>query len=108
MEGARPSAQDDVVRVLVLWIRCHVISAEEDARWAQEEIEKLRACDGVRGLRLHRVETAAVRHVRQWDWCLELHVADGAVVRQPQVAEFLSDLRLLGTRPAVLALPEAV
>jgi hypothetical protein len=98
------------VRVLVLWIRCSVISAEEDGRWAHEEAEKLRACEGVLSLTLHRVETASVRHVRQWDWCLELHVAEGganAVVRQPRIVEFLADLRLLGTRPAVLALPEA-
>ena len=99
------------VRVLVLWIRCSVISDDEDARWVREETEKLRGCDGVLELALHRVETAAVRHVRQWDWCLELLVAPGAanaVVRQPRVAEFLADLRLLGTRPAVLALPEGV
>jgi len=98
------------VRVLVLWIRCHVISAEEDARWVEEETTKLRDCEGVLDLTLHRVETAAVRHVRQWDWCMELHVADGAanaVVRQPLIAEFLADLQLLGTRPAVLALPKA-
>ena len=98
------------VRVLVLWIRCHVISAEEDARWVREEAEKLRDCDGVLGLALQQVESATVRHVRQWDWCLELHVANGAsnaVVRHPACAEFLADLRLLGTRPAVLVLPEA-
>ena len=99
------------MRVLVLWVRCYVISAEEDARWAGEESAKLRECDGVLGLALHRVESAAVRHVRQWDWCLELTVADGAanaVVRQQVCAEFLADLRLLGTRPAVLVLPEAL
>jgi len=98
------------VRVLVLWVSCYVISAEEDARWVGEESAKLRECDGVLGMTLHRVESAAVRHAKQWDWCLELHVADGAanaVVRQPACAEFLADLRLLGTRPAVLVLPEA-
>jgi hypothetical protein len=98
------------VRVLVLWIRCHVISAEEDARWVEAETEKLRGCDGVLNLALHPVESAAVRYLRQWDWCLELHVADGAskaVVRHPVCAQFLADLRLLGTRPAVLVLPEA-
>ena len=46
--------------------------------------------------------------MRQWDWCLELHVADGEVMRQRRIAEFVADLRLLGTRPAMLALPEAV
>jgi hypothetical protein len=96
------------VRVLVLWIRCYVISAEEDARWAQEETEKLRACDGVLDLTLHRVEKVGTRHVRQWDWCLELRVADGETMRQRRIAEFVADLRLLGTRPAMLALPEAV
>ena len=98
------------VRVLVLWIACRVISAEDDARWVAEETDKLGRCDGVLDVALHRVETAAVRHVRQWDWCLELRVADGAsnaVVRHPVCAEFLADLRLLGTRPAVLVLPEA-
>ena len=98
------------MRVLVLWIRCYVIAAEEDARWAEEESAKLRACDDVLDLTLHRVESATVRHVRQWDWCLELRVADGganAAMRHPVCAEFLADLRLLGTRPAVLVLPEA-
>jgi hypothetical protein len=94
---------------MVLWIACGAISAAEDERWVREETAKLRACDGVLDLTLHRVETAAARHVRQWDWCLELHVEEGAAnaaVRHPVCAEFLADLRLLGTRPAVLALPE--
>ena len=96
------------VRVLVLWIRCSVITHDEDARWVREETDKLRGCDGVLGLALHPVEGTAARHARQWDWCLELRVADAnAVVRHPVVAEFLADLRMLGTRPAVLALPEA-
>ena len=98
------------VRVLVLWRRCYVIPDEEDARWVEQETDKLRGCEGVLGLMLHRVESAAVRHPRQWEWCLELEVADGAanaVVRDPVCAEFLADLRLLGTGPAVLALAAA-
>jgi hypothetical protein len=109
MEGSRAEAQHVGMRVLVLWIACSVISAEEDARWVAEATARLRECEGVLGLALHRVETAAVRHVRQWDWCLELHVAEGAsnaAVRHPVCAEFLADLRLLGTRPSVLVLPE--
>jgi hypothetical protein len=98
------------VRVLVLWRRCYVSSDEEDARWVEQQTDKLRGCEGVLGLMLHRVESAAVRHPRQWEWCLELEVADGAansVVRDPVCAEFLADLRLLGTRPAVCALAAA-
>jgi len=111
MEEIAVLAQDQAVRILVLWIACHVISTEEDARWAGEESARLRGCDGVLDLTLHRVECAGARHARQWDWCLELHLAEGAanaVVRQPVCAEFLADLRLLGTRPAVLVLPEAL
>ena len=95
------------MRVLVLWRRCFVISEEEDARWVEQETDKLRALDGVVGMALHRVETAALRHPRQWEWCLELEVADGAMVRDPVRAEFLADLRLLGTVPAVSALATA-
>jgi hypothetical protein len=97
------------VRVIVLWVACSVISAEEDARWVGAETAKLHECDGVLDLAVHRVESAAVRYACQWDWCLELRVTDGAsnaVVRHPVCAEFLADLRLLGTRPSVLVLPE--
>jgi hypothetical protein len=109
MERRPAGAQDGAVRVLVLWNACSVISAEEDARWAREESAKVRGCDGVLELALHRIQSAAVLHVRQWDWCLELRVAGGAanaVVRHPTCAEFLAGLRLLGTRPSVLVLPE--
>jgi hypothetical protein len=97
------------VRILLLWNACRGTSSEEDARWVQEETDKLRACNGVQAVTLHRVESAALRHPRRWEWCLELRVASGganAVVRDPVCAEFLADLRLLGTRPSVLVLPE--
>jgi hypothetical protein len=97
------------VRILVLWNACRGASAEEDARWVRQESAKLRDCDDVVDVSLHQVESAALRHPRQWEWCLELRVADSAanaVVRHPTCAEFLADLRLLGTRPSVLVLPE--
>ena len=97
------------MRILVLWNACKSISAAADARWVREEAAKLRACAGVTRVALHQVETAALRYPRQWDWCLELAVSEApnAVVRAPGCAEFLADLRLLGTRPCVLVLPEA-
>jgi hypothetical protein len=97
------------MRIIVLWNACRAISVEEDARWTHEEVEKLRAVEGVAAATLHRVESAALRHPRGWDWLLELELANGdspnAVVRQPACAEFLADLRLLGTRPTVFAVP---
>jgi hypothetical protein len=96
------------VRILVLWNACASVSADEDARWVSDEIGKLRGSTGVRALRLHRVESAALRYPRRWDWCLEI-AADGpanTVVRSPACAGFLADLRLLGTKPSVAVLPE--
>jgi hypothetical protein len=98
------------MRIIVLWNVCHGISRDEDASWVRQEIEKLRTVDGVVDVRLRRVESAALRHPRAWDWYLELQLRNGdaanTVVRRPQVDEFLADLRLLGTRPTVLAIPE--
>ena len=96
------------MRILVLWNACRGVSTDEDARWVREESAKLTSCEGVRDLRLHQVESAALRHPRHWDWCLELAVDDSAnaVVRTPPCSEFLADLRLLGAKPSVLVLPE--
>jgi hypothetical protein len=98
------------MRIVVLWNACHGISRAEDADWVRQETEKLRTVDGIADLRLRRVESAALRHPRAWDWYLELQLGDdnaaNAVVRRPQVDEFLADLRLLGTRPTVLAIDE--
>jgi hypothetical protein len=96
------------MRIIVLWNVCHGISREEDASWVRQEIEKLRRVDGIADVRLREVESAALRHPRAWDWYLELQLGNGnapnAVVRKPEVDEFLADLRLLGTRPTVLAI----
>ena len=98
------------MRILVLWNACRGISTVEDARWVEQESAKLTSCEGVRAMRLHHVQSAALRHPRHWDWCLELAVDEppNAVVRAAVCAEFLADLRLLGTKPSVLVLPESV
>ncbi len=97
------------VRILVLWNACRNTSVEDDTRWVHAESAKLRDCDEVLDVSLHQVESAALRHPRQWEWCLEMRVEAAAaneVVRHPTCAAFLADLRLLGTRPSVLVLPE--
>jgi hypothetical protein len=99
------------VRIVVLWNACHGISADEDARWVRDETAKLAACNGVARVAVQRVQSAALRHPRAFDWCLELELANeeapNAVVLRPPCSEFLADLRLLGTRPTVFVLPQA-
>jgi hypothetical protein len=97
------------MRILVLWTACRGVSPDADASWAHAASANLRTCEDVTDVALHAVETAAARHPRMCDWCLELRVREasaGDVVRRPACAEFLADLRLLGTRPRVLVLPE--
>ena len=111
MEAAgRPGQAGARMRIIVLWNVCQGISRDEDAGWVKQETDKLRAVDGVADVRLRHVESAALRHPRAWDWYLELQLGNrdsaNAVVRRPEVDEFLADLRLLGTRPAVLAIDE--
>ena len=97
------------MRIVVLWNACHGISADEDARWVREETTKLATSNAVARLAVHQVESAALRHPRVWDWCLELDLANGeapnAFVRRLPCSEFLADLRLLGARPTVFVLP---
>jgi hypothetical protein len=100
------------VRIVVLWNRCQGISADEDAEWVREETAKLASSAGVGRVAVQRVQTAALRHPRAFDWCLELELEDqeqpNAVVRRPPCSEFLADLGLLGTRPTVFVLAETV
>jgi hypothetical protein len=97
------------VRLVVLWNACHGVSDDEDARWVREETAKLAICSGVARSALHRVASAALRYPRGWDWCLELELDDqeapNVFVRRAPCAEFLADLRVLGTRPTVFVLP---
>jgi hypothetical protein len=97
------------MRIVVLWNACASISREEDARWVHEQAATLSRAPGVRRLAIHEVQSAAARHPRGWDWCLEMAVEDEpkTIVRTPPCSEWLADLRLLGTKPSVFVLPEA-
>ena len=111
MESRSLHAQHERMRIFVLWSGCRGVSDAEDADWVRAEAATLSECDGVAALHLHQVESAALRHPRQWDWCLEIRLAGdapSAVLRRPTCANFLADLRLLGTHPTVFVLPEAV
>jgi hypothetical protein len=108
MERDRPPSHHLLVRIIVLWNTCRGASPAVDASWVRAETDKLRDVEGIAAVTLRQVESAAPRHPRAWDWYLELDLANGdapnAVVRRPECAEFLADLRLLGTRPTVLAI----
>jgi hypothetical protein len=93
-----------VPRVLVLWSRPHHVSAEEAERWARSEVRALLADGAVRSAELTRLESASPRHACDWNWLLELEVADPVrdCIDRGACAEWLGDLRLLGMRPEVI------
>jgi hypothetical protein len=99
-----------VPRLLVLWNRPHHVTAEEAERWARTEVRALRASEAFRSVHLTRLESASPRHGCEWRWLLEIEV-DGRVrecVEHGRCAEWLSDLRLLGVRPAVIVADDAI
>ena len=109
IERALVGSHDGAVRIVVLWNACRGVSADEDARWVREGTARLAACSGVARVAVQPVESAALRHPRAFDWCLELDLdgreAPNAFVRRAPCSEFLAELRLLGTRPTVFVLP---
>jgi hypothetical protein len=102
-----PPTSIGYVRIMLLWRACRGLSREEDARWVEEQAERLCDCDAIDAVDLHPVESAGRAHPAEYRWCLELWLPDGdarTVMRDPACAGFLADLRLLGTRPSVFAL----
>jgi hypothetical protein len=93
-----------VPRVLVLWSRPHHLSTEEAEQWARSEVRALLADRAIRSAQLARLESASPRHACDWNWILELDVADPVrdCVDRGACAEWLGDLRLLGMRPVVV------
>ena len=101
-----------MARVLVLWTRPYHLSAEEAERWAQAEAVRLLRHAGVERAELTRLASASERHPGGWDWMLELHLAEdadhGACADDDPCAEWLSELQVLGTQPAVLLADSAI
>jgi hypothetical protein len=108
MGSGRRSAQDGLVaRLLIFWTHpSHLSIAEADA-WARTELRKVTGLAAVDRAELTRVRSTSANFGCPHDWMLELHLADGAqaadCVETPVCAEWLGDLRLLGMRPAVVA-----
>jgi hypothetical protein len=88
-----------VSRVLVLWSRPYHLPAEQAERWAAEQVRELIKAAAVTRASLIRLGNASTRNLSDWDWLLELEVELSA---SSWIDDWIGDLRLLGSRPAVL------
>ena len=108
-----PAAAHDahVPRLLIVWSRPHHLTAEEASRWVRGEVGALtrRRRNKVRGAEA-ACSSASPRHGCDWHWLLDLDVAAPAseFVDEGVCAEWLGDLRLLGMRPQVMVVGDAV
>ena len=84
-----------MARVLVLWTRPYHLSAEEAERWAQAEAVRLLRHAGVERAELTRLASAS-------------EPDHGACADDDPCAEWLSELQVLGTQPAVLLADSAI
>ena len=101
------AASPTVPSLLILWTRPAHLSAREAEAWIRDELGALIAGGTIAGAGLTRLESPSEQHPRQWDWMLELRLhADtdpAACAVEGPCGEWLADMRLLGMRPAVLA-----
>ena len=93
--------------MLQLAIRCHPsvpVDAEDLEEWLEHQVEKLRAKAPHATVRLARLTQHLPNAALDVGWLLELELddADRASVEQ-QLDEVLTDMRLLGFQPTVLA-----
>lgn len=95
-----------MARIVVLWTRPYHLSAEEADAWTRCEAARLLELDAIERIEVTRLQSASMRHPRNWDWMLELHLRAGvegdACADAPVCADWLRDLRLLGMRPTVV------
>jgi hypothetical protein len=97
-----------VARVLIFWTHPPHLSVAEADAWARGELRKVTDLEAVDRADLTRLRTACERFGCPHDWMLELHLTPDAdpsdCVNSRVCAEWLGDMRLLGMRPAVVAL----
>jgi len=99
-----------VPRLLFVWSRPYHLTAEEASRWVRGEVGPLLGDARTRSGELRRLQSASPRHGCDWHWLLDLDVAAPAseYVDEGVGAEWLGDLRLLGMRPQVMVVGDAV
>ena len=95
-----------MTRLMIMWRRPYHLTGDQAAEWARHVAEQLAASDVVARAMLAPLHSAADGHVSDGDWLLELHPSPGVdarrLVEEVACAEWLSELRQLGTEPRVM------
>jgi hypothetical protein len=90
-----------------LAIRCHPrapVSLDELEGWLEQQVDELRAAAPGAILRLLRLTQGGPASQLEIGWLVELELADGApLLAGPRLADSLTDMRLLGLQPTLLA-----
>jgi hypothetical protein len=93
-----------VPRLLIFTRHASHVSPQETERWLGAELETSLG-DGIDSVRLVPLSSASAVRARDWDWMVELAVADARtaerLVRGGPRADLIRDLRLLGMFPSV-------
>lgn len=102
-----PSPGVDDWRMVQLAIRCHPcvpVSARELERWLQREVAELRAAAPRATVRMSRLTQGRRDAGLDAGWLVELELNEGEpLLAGDRLPEVLSDMRLLGIQPTLLA-----
>jgi hypothetical protein len=103
----RASTGDDNVPMLQFSIRCHPsvpVTTDELEEWLELQLEKLRADAPNATVRVSRVTQGLPSGNVDIGWLIEFEVPDEErLVTDHHLSEILTDMRLLGFQPTVLA-----
>jgi hypothetical protein len=93
-----------VPRLLIFTRHAHHVSPQETEQWLRAELDTPLG-DGIESVRLVPLSSASAARPRDWDWMVEVEVADARtaerLVRNGPCADLIGDLRLLGMSPSV-------
>lgn len=106
----RPPPSEGMDRLLILCpAHPHRASRDETRAWLRERAGELGGAADVAAARLVELACPSDDRPCEWQWLIELHLADGArdVVDRPPVADVLLDMRLLGMPADVAYAPDA-
>jgi hypothetical protein len=106
-----PPGVDDC-RMVQLAIRCHPcvpVSARELESWLQREVDDLRAAAPRATVRMSRLTQGRREAGLDAGWLVELELREGEpLLAGDRLPEILSDMRLLGLQPTLLAPRDAL
>jgi hypothetical protein len=103
-----------VFRLLVLCRGPYHLRHEQGEAWLREQLESVLRRDGLGAASLTGLDDASPTEAREWDWLIEVSLAEpaarAALGRGGACSELLADMRLLGMAPtvALAADPKAI